>query len=68
MHCVAFGLAMAAHVFHLPAAVLLNRVLIFGLGGTLAHSTFCILNDICDRDFDMHVGKCIHSFLTSRID
>ena len=52
----AFGVAMAAQVFHLSSVVLLKRILVFALGGTLAHSAFCILNDICDKEYDIRVG------------
>ncbi|KZV59282.1 UbiA prenyltransferase, partial [Peniophora sp. CONT] len=48
----ALGLAMAAYAFDTPARDFLRQAAVFGIGCTLLHSTFCILNDIFDRDLD----------------
>ena len=32
------------------------QLLWYLIGSTLRHNTACIWNDICDRDFDRHVG------------
>lgn len=36
---------------------LVMQALLFTLGSTLLHSAACVLNDICDIDFDRQVGK-----------
>lgn len=33
------------------------QLLAFGVGSTLMHSAACVLNDICDIDFDGQVGE-----------
>ncbi|KZV76748.1 UbiA prenyltransferase [Peniophora sp. CONT] len=48
----AFGVTMASYCFGLSASDLSRQLIGFGAGCTLLHSTFCILNDICDRDID----------------
>lgn len=47
---------MAAYSKGTPMGVLANQLLIFGLGSTLLHSAACVLNDICDINFDKLVG------------
>jgi 4-hydroxybenzoate polyprenyltransferase len=48
---------MAAYSVELPWQNLLIQTLMFAIGSTLLHSAACILNDICDRDFDRQVGE-----------
>ena len=48
---------MAAHAFDLPLREFCQQVAAFGVGCTLLHSTFCVLNDIFDRDLDGLVGE-----------
>jgi 4-hydroxybenzoate polyprenyltransferase len=43
---------MAAYAFNILIIDFVRQLFGFGLGCTLLHSTFCILNDICDRDLD----------------
>jgi 4-hydroxybenzoate polyprenyltransferase len=47
---------MAAYAFQMPREKLIP--LLFGCvaAGTVLHSAFCVLNDICDRDIDGMVG------------
>ena len=52
---------MAAYSFDLPALEFGRQIAAFGVGCTLLHSTFCILNDIFDRDLDGLVGECTRS-------
>jgi len=35
---------------------LLTPALLFSIGSTLLHSGACVINDICDIDFDSKVG------------
>ncbi|KAJ7250755.1 UbiA prenyltransferase family-domain-containing protein [Mycena rebaudengoi] len=53
----AWGVAMAAYSVELPWQNLLIQTLMFAIGSTLLHSAACILNDICDRDFDRQVER-----------
>jgi 4-hydroxybenzoate polyprenyltransferase len=49
---------MAGYSVSTPVRDLLVQLLAFGVGSTLLHSAACVLNDICDIDFDKQVGKC----------
>ncbi|KAJ7643121.1 UbiA prenyltransferase family-domain-containing protein, partial [Mycena polygramma] len=53
----AWGLAMAAYSVQLPLQSLVLQTVMFAIGSTLLHSAACILNDICDRDFDRKVER-----------
>jgi 4-hydroxybenzoate polyprenyltransferase len=48
---------MAAYSTQLPMKNLTIQALMFAIGSILLHSAACVLNDICDRDFDRKVGK-----------
>jgi len=52
----AWGLTIAAYSVGLPARSLAVQTLMFALGSTLVHSAACVINDICDVDFDRQVG------------
>lgn len=47
---------MAAYSTDMPVNTLLYQLALFGLGSTLLHSAACVLNDICDIEFDKLVG------------
>lgn len=47
---------MAAFKTELPAKELAVRTALFILGGTMVHSAACVINDICDIEFDKQVG------------
>lgn len=51
------GLTMAAYKTSLPPKELAILSVFALVGGTLAHSAACIINDICDIDFDAKVGE-----------
>ncbi|KAJ7623850.1 UbiA prenyltransferase family-domain-containing protein [Mycena polygramma] len=53
----AWGIAMAAHSVNLPAHEVLAQTFMFAIRSTLLHSAACILNDICDIDFDRNVER-----------
>jgi 4-hydroxybenzoate polyprenyltransferase len=53
----AWGIAMAAYKTGLSPHELVVMTLAYALGATLLHSAACVINDICDRDFDRQVGK-----------
>ncbi|KZV76736.1 UbiA prenyltransferase [Peniophora sp. CONT] len=53
----AFGVTMAAYAFNIPAREFARQSLAFGIGCTLLHCTFCVLNDIFDRDLDAFVER-----------
>ncbi|VDB91978.1 unnamed protein product [Peniophora sp. CBMAI 1063] len=53
----AYGVAMAAYAFDISAGALVRQTASFAVGCTLLHSTFCVLNDIFDRDLDGLVGE-----------
>ena len=50
---------MAGYAQGTPPQELLVQTLAFGVGSTLLHSGACVLNDICDIEFDKLVGKYI---------
>ena len=52
-----WGLTMAAYRTKLPANELALQTVLFVLGGTMVHSAACVINDICDVDFDRQVGE-----------
>ncbi|KAJ7820494.1 UbiA prenyltransferase family-domain-containing protein [Mycena leptocephala] len=54
---VPWGLLMAAYSVGLPPRNLIVQTAMFALGSTLLHSAACVLNDICDRDFDRKVER-----------
>ena len=58
---------MAAHAFDLPLREFCQQVAAFGVGCTLLHSTFCVLNDIFDRDLDGLVGEYRVSWRSRRL-
>ncbi|KZV60682.1 UbiA prenyltransferase [Peniophora sp. CONT] len=47
-----WSLTLVAYKVHMPVAGFLQRSVVCVLAGTLVHSTACVLNDICDIDFD----------------
>ncbi|OCH90316.1 4-hydroxybenzoate polyprenyl transferase [Obba rivulosa] len=53
----AWGLTMAARSVSLPPQTFAVETMMFLLGSTLLHSAACVLNDICDRDFDAQVER-----------
>ncbi|KAI0036281.1 UbiA prenyltransferase family [Vararia minispora EC-137] len=53
----AFGVTMASYAFNTSVQDFLTKIGIFAVGGTLLHSTFCVLNDICDKDLDGMVER-----------
>lgn len=40
-----------------PLNELVFQSAVFVFGATLLHSTACVINDICDVDFDRQVGR-----------
>lgn len=54
-----WGLTMAAYRVSLPATDMIFLTIMYIIGGTVTHSTACIINDICDRDFDAQVGMLL---------
>ena len=48
---------MAARAVHLPLPIFAAKLAVFAIGSFLLHSSACVLNDICDVDFDRQVGK-----------
>ncbi|KAI0739190.1 UbiA prenyltransferase [Daedaleopsis nitida] len=53
----AWGLTIAARATALPLATYAERLLWFAVGSMLLHSSACVLNDICDVDFDRQVER-----------
>ena len=53
---LAWGLTIAARATSLPLVVFAEKLVWFALGSMLLHSAACVLNDICDVDFDRQVG------------
>ncbi|KAI0692904.1 UbiA prenyltransferase family [Cytidiella melzeri] len=53
----AWGLTMAAYCNGTSLAVLAYQTLLFAIGSTLLHSAACVLNDICDVEFDKQVER-----------
>ncbi|KAJ7277948.1 UbiA prenyltransferase family [Mycena rebaudengoi] len=51
---------MAAYSANLPFNNFIMQTAMFALGSTLIHSAACVLNDICDRDFDGQVERTKH--------
>ncbi|KAI0079804.1 4-hydroxybenzoate polyprenyl transferase [Panus rudis PR-1116 ss-1] len=54
----AWALAIAAPNVGMPLDKLLWETLVFAVGSTLVHSAACVINDICDVDFDRQVERC----------
>ncbi len=50
---------MAAYSYGLSLRDLTTELLLFAIGSTLLHSAACVLNDICDIDFDKKVGESL---------
>jgi 4-hydroxybenzoate polyprenyltransferase len=48
---------MASYAFDALFTDFFVKIGACALGGTLLHSTFCVLNDICDIDLDGQVGQ-----------
>ena len=48
---------MAAYKLSLPPKEMAFLTVMYTIGGTVAHSAACVINDICDRDFDGQVGE-----------
>ena len=55
---------MAARAVHLPLPIFAAKLAVFAIGSFLLHSSACVLNDICDVDFDRQVGKQHNVFLS----
>ncbi|KAI0657016.1 UbiA prenyltransferase [Cubamyces menziesii] len=53
----AWGLTMAARAVHLPLPIFSVKLAVFAVGSCLLHSSACVLNDICDVDFDRQVER-----------
>lgn len=53
----AWALTMAAKAVGLPPMKLLQQFAPYFLGSTLLHSAACVINDICDIDFDRQVER-----------
>ncbi|KAI0716361.1 UbiA prenyltransferase family-domain-containing protein [Earliella scabrosa] len=53
----AWGLTIAARTTALPLALYAEKLLWFAVGSMLVHSAACVLNDICDVDFDRQVER-----------
>lgn len=47
---------MAAYALGTPLRDLVTQTALFAVGSTLLHSAACVLNDICDIEFDRKVG------------
>ncbi|KAI0084080.1 UbiA prenyltransferase family [Irpex rosettiformis] len=54
----AWGLTMAAYLNGTPLPTLVYQISLFAVASTLLHSAACVLNDICDIDFDKQVERC----------
>ncbi len=48
---------MAARAVALPLPIFAGKLAVFALGSFLLHSAACVLNDICDIEFDRQVGE-----------
>lgn len=48
---------MAAYRMYTPAAQLALYAVVFTAGSTLVHTAACVINDICDVEFDRKVGE-----------
>jgi len=53
----AWGLTMAAYRNSMPPAELILKLIGYLVGSTLLHNAACIINDICDIDFDRQVER-----------
>ncbi|EKM58175.1 uncharacterized protein PHACADRAFT_116866 [Phanerochaete carnosa HHB-10118-sp] len=53
----AWGLTMAGYAIGTPIHDLAVQLFAFGISSTLLHSAACVLNDICDIDFDRQVER-----------
>ena len=53
---LAWGLTMAAYNTDTQLPTLAYQLSLFAIGSTLMHSAACVINDICDIDFDKQVG------------
>ncbi|KAL1946342.1 hypothetical protein VTO73DRAFT_15469 [Trametes versicolor] len=53
----AWGLTMAARAVALPLPIFAAKLAVFALGSFLLHSAACVLNDICDIEFDRQVER-----------
>ncbi|KAI0720842.1 UbiA prenyltransferase [Cerioporus squamosus] len=53
----AWGLTIAAREVSLPLRDYAQKLAIFAVGAMLLHSAACVLNDICDVDFDRQVER-----------
>lgn len=51
---------MAAYTTQLPPKNLLIQTVAFLFGSTVLHSAACVINDICDIDFDRQVERTKH--------
>lgn len=52
----AWGLTNAAFTVSIPPGQLGLHLAAYFVGSTILHSAACVINDICDRDFDRQVG------------
>ncbi len=53
---------MAAYAHGINHSQLAMQMALFAVGSTLVHSAACVLNDICDIEFDRKVGTYRPSF------
>lgn len=53
----AWGLTIAARNVALPLPEYIRVFAVFAAGAMFLHSAACVLNDICDVEFDRQVGK-----------
>ncbi|RPD53168.1 UbiA prenyltransferase [Lentinus tigrinus ALCF2SS1-7] len=53
----AWGLTIAARATSLPLVIFVEKLVWFALGSMLLHSAACVLNDICDVEFDRQVER-----------
>ncbi|KAI0764539.1 UbiA prenyltransferase [Trametes elegans] len=53
----AWGLTMAARAVALPLPIFAAKLAVFAIGSFLLHCAVCVLNDICDVDFDRQVER-----------
>ncbi|KAK0458973.1 UbiA prenyltransferase family, partial [Desarmillaria tabescens] len=53
----AWAFTVAASTVQLPVVQFIKGIIAFALGSTLLHSAACVLNDICDIDFDRQRTK-----------
>ncbi|KAI0314512.1 UbiA prenyltransferase family-domain-containing protein [Amylostereum chailletii] len=62
-----WALAMAAYRSGQPPRALATQSALFALGSTLLHSAACVINDICDIDFDRQVERTRHRPLAAGV-